>query len=265
MLYPHAGGDLWWQPKPTEMVYALLLEMLRAFNVDTNRVYLVGFSNGGTATLEFGTRWPDRFAAVASLMGAGVDTPSGTKLPLQNLLDVPVLLVHGDKDQRIPASASFRTQAALQDFKPRVAPELHILKGHGHDITLAEDGDFTLPFLQRFSRDPFPPAVVAKFFDPRFTRQYWIEVLQAESATPDVEARILDGNLIDIDTHNVKKLRLLLRPELLAPSGPVRIRLNGKERPPIELKKDCQLFQRSAQESADAFLAYTDEIVLDVP
>jgi len=100
VLMPNAGGNLWWETKPTEMVHALLLETLRGFNIDTNRIYIAGFSNGGTGAMEYGVRWPDRFAAIASLMGAGVDTPSGSKLPLQNLLDVPVLLLHGDKDQR---------------------------------------------------------------------------------------------------------------------------------------------------------------------
>ena len=265
VLIPHAGGNLWWEPRPTETVYALLLEVLRSYNVDADRVYLVGFSNGGTAALEFGTRWPDRFAAVASLMGAGLDTPSGTKLPLQNLSNVPVLFVHGDKDAIISASSSYATESALRGLKPRVAPELHILKGRGQDIRLAEDGDFTLPFLQRFSRDPFPSAVTAKFFDARFTRQYWIEVIDVGKAIPEVEARILEGNLIDIETKHVKRLRLLLRPELFPASGPIRVRLNGKEQSSFELKRDCDLFQRSAQTYADPFLAYTDEIVLEVP
>ena len=150
VLIPHASGNLWWEQKPTENVYALLLEILRSYNVDTNRVYLVGFSNGGTAALEFGTRWPDRFAAVASLMGAGLDTPSGTRLPLENLLDVPMLFLHGDKDARIPASSSYAAESALRALKPRVTPEIHTLKGRGHDIRLSDDGDFTLPFLQRF-------------------------------------------------------------------------------------------------------------------
>jgi dienelactone hydrolase len=264
VLVPHAGGDLWWESKPTEMVRSLLLEELRDYNVDTNRVYLVGFSNGGTASLEYGTRWPDRFAAIASLMGAGMDSPSGTRLPLQNLLDVPVLFVHGDKDPRIPSAASYSTYEALRSLKPRVTPELHILKGRVHDVTLNTDDNLTLPFLERFTRDPFPPAVTAKVFDPRFPRQYWLEVAESGNGAPEVEARILDGNIIDIDTHNVKKLRLLLRPELFHTPGPLRIRLNGKEQPPVELKRDCQLFQRSSETYADPFLAYTDEIVLDV-
>jgi pimeloyl-ACP methyl ester carboxylesterase len=265
LLFPHAGGDLWWESKPTEMAHTLLVEILRTYNVDTNRVYLVGWSNGGTAALEYGTRWPDRFAAVASLMGAGLDTPSRIALPLQNLRDVPVLFLHGDKDPVIPPSSSYTTESALRRTKPRVSPELHILKGRVHDISLENDEDFTQPFLKRYGREPFPSAVTAKFFDPRYPRQYWVEVTEGNKGTAEVEARILEGNLIDVDAKNVKKLKLLLRPELFSSTGAVRVRVNGKEQPPVALKRDCTLFQTSAKEYADSFLGYTDEIVIDVP
>jgi predicted esterase len=264
LLFPNAAGDHWWQPESTEMVAALLLEVLRTYNVDTNRVYLTGFSNGGTGTIEYATRWPDRFAAIASLMGAGLSSPSGTPLPLENLSNVPTLFLHGDKDPIIPSAASYTTYEALRGTKPRVTPEIHILKGRAHDITLNNDDDYTLPFLMRFTRDPFPQAVTAKFLDPRFPRQYWIEVVEGEKGKSEVVARILDGNLIDIDTKHVKKLRVLLRPELFKSLGPVRIRLNGNEQAPIDLKHDCELFHRSADASADPFLAYTDKVMLDV-
>ena len=264
-LYPNAGGDLWWERKPTEMVQALLLEILRSYNVDTSRVYLVGFSNGGTGTLEFGTRWPDRFAAIASLMGAGMDSPSGVKLPMRNLLDVPVLFLHGDKDPRIPSSASVSTYDELRSLKPRVEPELHILKGRAHEVTLASDDGFTLPFLERFIRNLFPQNVSAKIFDASYPRQYWIEVVEGESAPSEVEGRILPGNLIDIKTKNIRKLRLLLRPELFHDSGAVHIRLNGKDQTALQLKRDCHLFSQSFETYADPFLAYTNEVVLDVP
>jgi hypothetical protein len=245
-------------------VHTLLLEILRSYNVDTDRVYLTGFSNGGTASLEFGARWPQRFAAIASLMGAGMDSPSGVKVPMRNLLDVPVLFVHGDKDLRIPFSNSVNTFDEMRDLKPRVPPEVHLLKGRVHDVTLNTDDGYTLPFFQRFSREPFPPSVSAKIWDPRFPRQYWMEVVEGEKV-PSLEGRILPGNLIEIKTQNVKKLRLLLRPELFPAAGPIHIRLNGKDQPAFELKRDCQLFQRRAEASADPDLAYTDEVLLDVP
>lgn len=264
VVYPNAGGDMWWERKPSDMVHALLLEVLRSYNVDTNRVYLAGFSNGGTGALEFGARWPDRFAAIASLMGAGMSSPSGTKLPMPNLLDVPVLFLHGDNDPLIPSSASVGTFDELRGLKPRVPPELHILKGHGHDVTLASDDGYTLPVFERFTRQPFPENVSAKIFDPRFPRQYWMEVVEGENGPPELEGHILAGNLIEIKTRNVRKLRLLLRPELFQSSGPIRIRVNGRNHPSLELKRDCQLFLRSNETYADSFLAYTDEIILDV-
>jgi hypothetical protein len=265
VLYPHAGGDNWWEPKPTDMVHTLLLEVLRSYNVDTNRVYVAGFSNGGTGVLEFGTRWPDRFAALASLMGAGMNSPSGAKLPMQNLWDVPVLFLHGDSDPRIPFSASVDTYNDLRRLQPRVTPELHILKGRSHDITLGMDDGYTLPFFERFTRAPFPQSVSARIWDARFPRQYWMEVVDAGNGAPELEGRIVTGDLIEIRTRNVKKLRLLLRPELFPSAGPIRVRLNGRDQPSFELKRDCQLFTRSADAYADPYFAYTDEIVVDVP
>jgi hypothetical protein len=261
---PHANGDLWWEPQTTEMVHALLLEVLNAYNIDSNRVYLTGFSNGGTAALEFGARGPQRFAAISSLMGAGIDSPSGVKLPMRNLLDVPVLFLHGDNDPRIPFHNTVATFDELRNLKPRVPPEIHLLKGRQHDVTLNADDGFTLPFLDRFLREPFPVSVSAKVWDARFPRQYWLEVVEGTSGPAELEAHILAGNVIDVKTRNVKKLRLLLRPELFRDAGPVHVRLNGKDQPPFELKRDCQLFERSARAAADPFLGYTDEVVLDV-
>jgi dienelactone hydrolase len=264
VVYPNAGGRMWWDNPVSAMVEALLLEVQRGYNVDTNRVYLTGFSNGGTGSIELGVRWPDHFAAIASLMGAGLDTPSLTKLPLQNLYDVPVLFVHGDKDPRIPVSSSQRTYDELRDLKPVTAPELHILKGRAHDVSLSADDGFTLPFFARFTRDPFPHTLKATVFDSRFPRQYWLEVAEAGKESPEVDARILPDNTIDIKTRNVKKLRLLLRPEMFSGSRPVRVRLNGKDQPAVELKRDCQLFAHSAEAFADPFLAYTDAVELEV-
>src|SRR5450755_1101421 len=62
---------------------------------------------------------------------------------------------------------------------------------------------------------------------------------------PESGNHITADNLIDLKTRNVKRLSLLLRPELFHSTGPVRIQLNGKEQPAVELKRDCQLFLRN--------------------
>jgi pimeloyl-ACP methyl ester carboxylesterase len=264
-VYPNAGGAMWWEPKSTAMVHDLLLEILRTYNVDTNRVYLSGFSNGGSAALYFGTLWPERWAAIASQMGAGVNSPSGETLPLKNVLNLPLLFLHGDKDTLIPSSASVTTYDELRGMHPRVPPELHILKGRGHEITLSDDDGFTMPFLERFSREPFPRSITMKITSLTYPRRYWIEVLEKDGGAAEVEGRILPDNTVEIKTKNVRKLRLLLRPELFDTGAAVRVRVNGKEQSPHELSKNCELFGQSAQSYADPLLAYTDEVVIEVP
>jgi pimeloyl-ACP methyl ester carboxylesterase len=264
-VYPNAGGAMWWEQKSTAMAHALLLEVLRTYNVDTNRVYLAGFSNGGSAALDFGTLWPERWAAIASLMGAGVNSPSGETLPLKNVLNVPMLFLHGDKDTLIPSLASETTYDELRGMHPRVPPELHILKGRGHEITLSEDDGFTMPFLERFTRNPFPRHIAMKVTDLTYPRRYWVEVVDKDSGAADVEGRILPDNTVEIKTKNVRKLRLLLRPELFDSPGAVHLRVNGKEQPAREVKPNCELFAQSAATYADPFLAYTDEVVIETP
>jgi pimeloyl-ACP methyl ester carboxylesterase len=264
-VYPNAGGAMWWDQKPTAMVHDLLLEILHTYNVDTNRVYLAGFSNGGSAALYFGTLWPERWAAIASQMGAGVNSPSGETLPLKNVLNVPLLFLHGDKDTLIPSSASVVTYDDLRGLHPRVPPELHILKGRGHEITLAEDDGLTMPFLERFTRNTFPRSIAMKITSLKYPRRYWAEVLEKDGGTAEIEGHILPGNSVEIKTRNVRKLRLLLRQELFDTPGTVRVRVNGKEQPAQELKANCELFVQSAQQYGDPSLAYTDEMVIDVP
>jgi len=263
-VYPHASGAMWWEPKPTAMVHELLLEILRTYNVDNNRMYLAGFSNGATGALYYGTLWPERFAAIALLMGAGVRSPSGEAVPLKNVSDVPLLLLHGDKDTIIPSSASVATYNELQASHPRVAPELHVLKGRGHELTLSSDDGYTLPFLDRFRREPFPTAISMKITDLNFPRRYWVEVLDKDGGPAEVEGRILPGNTIDIKTRHVRRLRLLLRPELLQAGVPAHIRLNGREQAPAQWTPNCELFTQTAKAYADPFLAYAVEIVVDV-
>ncbi len=263
-VYPNAAGAMWWEQKPTAMVHDLLLEILHTYNVDTDRIYLAGFSNGGSAALYFGTLWPERWAAIASLMGAGVNSPSGEILPLRNVLNIPLLFLHGDQDTLIPSSASVATYDQLRGLHPGAAPELHILKGRGHEITLSSDDGLTMPFLERFTRNPFPRNIAMKITSLTYARRYWIEVLEKDGGAAEVEGRILPDNVVEIKTKNVRKLRLLLRPELFAGSAPVRIRVNGKEQPARELEANCAMFTQSAETYGDPWLAYTDEVVIDV-
>jgi len=73
-LYPQTG-DMWWNDDIRQKFASLFDETLDTLNVDRQRIYITGFSNGGTGALYYATFWPKRFAAVVTMMGAGVCMP----------------------------------------------------------------------------------------------------------------------------------------------------------------------------------------------
>ncbi len=151
VLYPSAGG-MWWENDVANRIDALLKEVLQKLNVDRERIYMTGFSNGGTGAMYYSLRWPDRFAATVWLMGAGTCMQEIMPADLRKLKNVPVLLVHGDDDPIIPAACSQQTYEALRAISPRVQPELHILRKRRHDITLGSDDGLTLEFVRKHRR-----------------------------------------------------------------------------------------------------------------
>jgi hypothetical protein len=262
VLYPQAG-DHWWTPGIRARVDALLGEVLREFNVDTNRIYIAGFSNGGTGALDFAQLWPQRFAGVVSLMGAGQCNPQVAS-GLKNLTNLPILFVHGGRDPRIEVACSRETFESLKRLKPKNEPVLHVLEKREHDITLQQDDGLTLPFLGDKTRDPFPAKFSASWQDTSFPRRYWVEVLEKEPGTADVDARVQTGNRIEISTRGVKRLRVLLRHELLSPNTPVTILLNKKKVFERDFQPDCRTLEKSASQAGDPLLGYEQALDFDV-
>jgi pimeloyl-ACP methyl ester carboxylesterase len=237
VLYPQAG-EYWWKPEVAGRLDVALRDVFKEFNVDRDRVYIAGFSNGGTGALYMAERWPDRFAAVVSLMGAG-QCMEDVQKGLANLANLPVLFVHGEKDDRIASSCSKDTFDSLSLLHPRVAPQLRLLPDREHDLTLQSDDGLTLAFLKDKAREAFPKRVSIRMNDLSFPRQYWVEVLEKKSDAVEVNAEIKSNNRIEIHSHDVTKLRLHLPREMFSQAVPIRISWNGKQVYEGSLKDAC--------------------------
>jgi poly(3-hydroxybutyrate) depolymerase len=76
--------------------------MIKEYNVDPNRVYLMGNSSGGSAVWNLGTKMPERWAAISPSAAPLEDA----NFPYEKLKNVPVLVVHGDMDTVMVFDAS---------------------------------------------------------------------------------------------------------------------------------------------------------------
>jgi phospholipase/carboxylesterase len=101
---------------------------LERFSLDDSRLALVGFSQGTMMALHVGVRRPRPPAAILGFSGA---LATG-KLKEEARSKPPILLIHGDRDERIPVEAMFQAASALAEAD--LSAQWHISSGVPHAI-----------------------------------------------------------------------------------------------------------------------------------
>jgi phospholipase/carboxylesterase len=101
---------------------------LERHGLDDSRMALVGFSQGTMMALHVGLRRPKPPAAIVGFSGALV----GGKLKEEARAKPPILLIHGDRDERIPLEAMFHAAVALAEAE--LSAQWHISYGVPHAI-----------------------------------------------------------------------------------------------------------------------------------
>jgi predicted esterase len=144
-LAPQAAGRTWYPysflaPIPQNepgissglAAIAALLETIDQAGIPTERVILLGFSQGACLSLEFSARAARRYGGVAGLSG-GLIGPDGTPRDYSGSLDgTPVFLGCSDVDPHIPAPRVIETATVLRRLEADVTMRLY--PGMGHTI-----------------------------------------------------------------------------------------------------------------------------------
>ncbi len=130
-----------------------LTEAHRCLSIDDDRVYLMGESMGGSGAWYLASRHPDLFAAAAPVYGgrdgrvipsledslsrrqrinfeAFLQERSSTFSSLENLIDLPLYVQHGDSDQQVNVENSRYTVRMLQRWGYDVRYREHPGLGH---------------------------------------------------------------------------------------------------------------------------------------
>ena len=73
-------------------------ELTRSYNVDPNRVFLMGFSQGCIMSLAAALTDPRRFAGVVGMSGRMLPGVVSKIAPPNQLAGLPIMIVHGTED-----------------------------------------------------------------------------------------------------------------------------------------------------------------------
>lgn len=113
----------------TPRVDRFLDDELERTGLSPDKLAIIGFSQGGIVALQSALR---RQQPVGALVGLSTILPNASALPAEITSKPPVLLIHGDQDQVLPATYAEQSAQALSGLGVPVAK--HILAGRGHEI-----------------------------------------------------------------------------------------------------------------------------------
>ena len=144
-LAPEAAGSVWYPEHfqvPTARnqpwldsalgVVGQLLDYLAASGIPTERVALLGFSQGACLALEYAARNPRRYLAVFGLSGGLIGADDELDGHAGDLAGTPVFLGCSDVDYYIPRERVERTAEVLRALGADVTTRLY--RGMGHTV-----------------------------------------------------------------------------------------------------------------------------------
>ena len=128
---------------------AFIDDLTRRYRIDPDRIYVTGLSMGGYGTWSLAVLYPERYAAVVPVCGAGTPALAG------QMRDLPVWAFHGALDPTVPPAGSRDMFNAIRQAGGD--PRLTIYPNGGHDVwtaTYANDQLYAWLFAQNRTRPP---------------------------------------------------------------------------------------------------------------
>lgn len=226
-----------WQDWGRRDAYEVLEHALARTGVRRSRVYVTGHSMGGHGSWHLAANDPDGFAAVAPSAGwesfdsyggrpegslrslwHGADGASATLDLIDNLVQVPAFVLHGEGDTNVEPAQAHTMIAALE--AAGAAPERHFQPGAGHwwngEASAGADctdwpGIFSL--FRRSALEEAPTEISFTSVDPGVdSTHFWISLLQPQKyGSPSSVTASWDAHTetATVETENVRALAVL--------------------------------------------------------
>lgn len=247
VIHPFGRYCNGWKSAGEVDVFECRDDAMKRFNIDSNRVAIAGFSMGGAGAWHLGAHFPDQWACVHT--GAGfADVKRYQKLTpdkypawyeqtlwgfydvpdyARNFLNVPLISYSGEQDAQRDSAEYMMDVLAKEGLKP---PHL-IGPGMGHKYhpeTIKEVQAWIEKAVAK-GRDNFPDEVHIQTKTPLYGRVKWVNLHGLDESWKDarIDAKVLDGQTIEIKTSNVCRIVLYPPPQARNGGGKVKVIVDG--------------------------------------
>lgn len=218
---PYGRGDYFYRGPGEQDVLDIIETVLYKFNVDENRIYLMGHSMGGWGSWWIGLRNRDLFACISPMSGF----PPMEFLP--NALHLDPYVIHSEDDPVVAVSGSREPMARLGEIgiSHRYLEE----NGYGHSSKMIGDNLSNLfRWMKQHERPKNPQKINIIIRTPAKGSAWWLRITDTLKypEIASVSAEINEEGVISIVTGNVKEIAI--EQELLPDNIiPKEIRIDG--------------------------------------
>lgn len=226
-IAPRAPTDKWnmWHLEHIDPMFAHLIESMVALRgVNPDKVYLMGYSAGGDGVWQVAPRMADRFAAAAMMAG------HPNEAQLHGLRNLPFAILMGEMDTAHKRSEVAKAKSAeiaeLQKADPEGYVHLsRIYPGLGHWMNLKDTE--SVPWMAKFTRDPWPQKIVWFQDDVTHHRFYWLRLPEGSAVKDQKITAETVGRKIILTGDVPTGTQILLSDQLIDLNEPLEISVNG--------------------------------------
>jgi enterochelin esterase-like enzyme len=202
VLYPYGqAGATWWDKVGIANVMNQIRLTKRLYNVDDDKVWLGGFSDGGSAAYLLGMIAPSNFAAFLALNGdLGIGGRAGNIASYAaNLSSSNIYAINTTEDDHFPA---VQVRKEIQ-FARKAGAQIFYKEYPGPHDFVYQDKEMPLfaNYLERHARDPLAPQLSWETADPDWGQCRWIAIDSLTESTPsawhkDINLTMIDSSIV---------------------------------------------------------------------
>ena len=297
-LYPSGWVRAqWWFANQVENIAGILDEMKRTWNVDENRIYLTGISDGGTGTYFMAFRETTPWASFLPLNGdmfvlANPNVEADGDMFPGNAVNKPFFIVNGGKDPLYPTAMVEPDINHLRRLGTDIVYHPQPEAGHNTNWWPTEKDSFE-KFVREHPRDSLPDRVSWETErTDRYNRAHWLVIDALGSVAGEArlgDTNILEGhpdaigeqtfprhqpsgrvdlartgNTVEASTRGVKAFTLLLSPDEFDLNTPIKVVTNGRVAFDGKVEKRASTLLKWAARDNDRTMLFAAELTVQV-
>ncbi|WP_343534678.1 alpha/beta hydrolase-fold protein [Pedobacter sp.] len=292
VIYPFGRKDFGWlyQQDAFETILRELTFVKSLYNIDDNKVYICGHSNGGSGAFWFALNQPSAFASFAGFNF--LPSVYGNNTPLDNLKNSATFYgVSASKDLIFPLETVNSIYSFATDHG---ANWKNFVRSGNHALAFMERDsiNFVFDLLAKEKRDPFTKKITWETNNVRNGRNAWIAITALDTLSPKAtwhssqnpqlrqngkESTVdfypnksgaimatANENHIDIKTSRVAKIKLYISPYMFDLTKPLTVTMNGKNKLSFKLQTDNKTIVEQFIETRDRSFIVSNIIELTV-